>query len=264
MKLSVTLPSLFPELLQHALPALYRSVPAGVELEILVVSPFKVQGPGLVWIPESEARGNCFAHHMAYRQATGDYVLTLSDDFVVAPGSLQAALEHVVGGEDRNFPFSVGLHHQAGIAGTVFGIYYPYFPLMSRASIEAVGGYFSTDYAAHFGDVDLALRVWSAGGRCELSQDAAITGLVREGIIPESTHRSSARIRDLETFVRRWKPVFGAGWKTSDIRDFNLDIPSALFPALLKDRSIYVNHPDFRALILEVYDQVGYTDHKRW
>lgn len=264
MKLSVTLPSLFPELLQHSLPALYQAAPDGVELEILVVAPFKVQGPGIKWIQESEARGNCFAHHTAWRYATGDYVLTLSDDFMVAPGSLQSALEQVIAGEDRHFPFSVGLHHQAGIAGTVFGIYYPYFPLMSRRSVEAVGGYFSTDYAAHFGDVDLALRVWSGGGRCELCLEAGITGLVRQGNIPEAIHRSTARIRDLETFVRRWKPVYGSGWKTTDIRDFNLDIPSALFPAILKERTIYLNHPDFRALILETYDQLGYTDHKRW
>lgn len=264
MKISFSLPTLFPNLLQATLQTLYRNLPTNgaLEYEILIVSPFQVTGPYIRWIPEDKPRGNSYAHQQAYLHATGDILIALSDDFFFQEPFLEAAVAKVIEGEKSHFPYACGLF--SSLVGTTFGIYYPYFPVMSRRSIEAIGGYYSPEYIAHFADCDLALRVWASGGRCELCMDAHIYGLERTEALPESTHRSLAKAQDMETFIAKWKPFYGIGWKCDDLRDFNLDILPVMLPTFMKNDTIYLNNPEFRKLVMEFYRLVQYEDYRGW
>lgn len=264
MKVSMTLPSLQPVMLDRCLRSIFATVPASLDFEIIIVAPYEVTGPHIKWIPEDTPRGNCYAHQVAWLHSTGDYIVTLSDDYIFDAPWLEKALDRIIEKEKSHFPFSVGLHQGGDVVGTVFGIYYPYFPVMSRRTIETIGGYFSTDYIAHFGDVDMALRIWAAGGRCEVCLDTRIIGLIHTEQMPETKLRSLAQMQDLDTFLKRWKPFYGVGWRSDTLRDFNLDIPSQLFPHVMKDNSVFVNNPAFRKLVFEAYDLIGYTKHKEW
>ncbi len=60
MKLSITLPSIFPSLLRRTIDSIYQNT-YGVDYEILVMPPFEVHGPFIKWIPEITSTGNCTA-----------------------------------------------------------------------------------------------------------------------------------------------------------------------------------------------------------
>ena len=64
MKVSISLPSLYPDLLDAALEHLHPTL-EGFDVEILVVSPFEATGPKVRWVPEKVQTGNCAAHALA-------------------------------------------------------------------------------------------------------------------------------------------------------------------------------------------------------
>ena len=264
-KISISLPTLFPELLKGACEAIYRAAaPQEFELEIVIVSPFEVSGPGIVWVHEKEPRGNSAAHESAYKHSTGDYILALSDDHHLHPTALVNALRYYQSREKRFPIYSIGLH-QGFSVGTLFGIYYPYFPFMSRASIDRSGGWYLPKYAAHFSDGDLGLRVWEGGGRCEVCPDAELRSISnRDTAAPESTHRSTARERDLKTFIERWGRIYGRGWNHRETRDFNLDLPMAFAQKYLLENSIFQNDPSFRNDVVEFYASIPNHNLLKW
>ena len=196
---------------------------AGYDYEIVVVSPFEIRGPQIRHVPEPEARGNCSAHAAAYAASSGEYVITFTDDIIPTPGWLDGLQQTMEAKEAQHFPFCGGLHRANWlIYGTVYGLYYPYFPVLSRRSAEQIGGYFSEDYAAHFGDPDLAMRVWDAGGRCELIISAKIYGLLQFDRTNQAEHKQTSGERDMAMFKARWHARYGEAFGEG-LRDFNID-----------------------------------------
>ncbi len=264
MKLSITLPSLFPELLEQALDAIRRNT-SGIAYEVIVVSPFPVTGTDVVWVPEDQPQGNCPAHAAAAARATGDIVLAMCDDMAVEPGWADRLLSFFLERERNAFPYACGLNVNGWPVGTVYGLYYPYFPVLRRAAIERIGGYYDPGFRAHFGDCDLGLRIWEAGGRCEFCRDARITATrTTAEVCPEAPTKNSAREADLERFTRRWRPVYGVGWQSRDIRDFNLNVPGRFFADYLVEHTIRRNDPAFRDELLARYRTIPGVDFLRW
>lgn len=265
MKLSITLPSLFPDLLAQSLEALRRHT-VGVDYEALVVSPFRVEAPNVRWIEETRPEGNCPAHARAAALADGDLILPLCDDVTVMPGWADALLTFFCAREPGASPYVCGLNVDGGPIGTVFGLYYPYFPVMRRETAARIGGYYDPGYRAHFGDCDIGLRVWELGGRCEFCRDARISAAPRKQNpnAPEAPTRRSARMADMARFVARWAPVYGRGWKTSELRDFNLNVPGRFFADVLTDHTIRRNDPAFRSWLLARYQTIPGVDFLAW
>lgn len=246
MRLSITLPSLFPDDLARTLDILDRHTRA-VDFEVVVVSPFEVQRPRVVWVREDQPRGNAPAHAEAFRHATGDLVVAMSDDTVPVPGWDGVAVANFTARERGSDPFCLGLTPSSRYVGTVFGIYYPFFPMARRAPLAALG-YYAEAYQAHFADADLALRIWSAGGRCEFSERPLIaldTNNVRAG-----TRKGKAMAADMATFVQRWTPKYGQGWDVSHLDGFLLDLNPLLQLTLARENTVYLNTPRAK----ELYD----------
>ncbi|CAK0764451.1 hypothetical protein CCP2SC5_340013 [Azospirillaceae bacterium] len=265
MKLSITLPSLFPDLLSRAIASIHEHT-AHLDHEILVVSPFEASGPNVRWIPEDQPRGNCHAHNEAARHATGDLVLAMCDDHAPMARWADEFLAFFTEREKGHEIYVCGLNIHCGPVGTAFGIYYPYFPVLRRRSIERIGGYYRPQFAAHFGDVDLGMRIWRSGGRCEYCYDARIAPIRDEtSNAPESPHKSQAKYRDMETFLREWRPIYGEDWgPCENIRDFNLDIPGRFFKDFLVDHTIYDNRPAFRDKVMAFYKTLPNDSIMRW
>jgi hypothetical protein len=253
MKVSITLPSLFPTLLGKCLTHI-RATVTGIDYEVVVVSPFEVEGPDIVWVREDRPAGNCAAHRLAYVHSSGDVIVTLSDDRLPRAGWLTAVLHDLVRRERERPGTCLGLAHEPNILGTVFGIYYPFFPVAFRHTIERAGGYFSADFAAHFGDADLGLRIWRAGGRCLPCFDAKLDYVGLRDDVLESAHRQEKFLADMALFVDKWKDSYGRRWSSGHPRDFNLNIYEQVFDAVLKDGTIFHNDPEFGRRIRAYYE----------
>lgn len=208
-KFSIILPTLRRELLTQTIHCI-RENSVSHKIEMVVVSPFETDGDDIVNVLELEQKGNCTAHASGYNRATGDIIVAMTDDHLPMPGWLDGVENIINEKESLDFPFLGGLHRPyCPYFGTVYGLYYAYFPVMSRRSVEAVGGWFSTDYRAHFGDSDLALRVWAAGGRCELMPGHRLLQNPAEDPETESTHKSTSLVNDFKTFTGKYHKAFG-------------------------------------------------------
>lgn len=161
MKLSLTLPTLFPGPAARIIENV-RATVRDLDYEIVVVGPFEVSGPNIRWVREETPRGSAVASATAYEHATGDVICPLTDDIELGDGwaaeGLQALLKF-----ERGRPYAIGIGQTNQIVGTVFGIYYPFFPMVRRATLDLVGGFFSPEYKHSFTDADFAFRIWSAG-----------------------------------------------------------------------------------------------------
>ena len=228
MKVSITLPTLHEKLAELVIDKIYETT-ENIDYEIVVVSPFEMSGPNIKWVPETEAKGNCGAHATAWEASEGDIIVPMCDDVFPTPGCFQEMMAFLIEREKIYFPYSCGLHLDMGHIGTVFCYYYPYFPALSRRTIEKIGGYYLRDYTSHFGDCDIGLRVWDEGGRCELCETAKIypiedyfeDRLGIQSLVPNVT--ISLKVGQ-EFFLEKWRKKYGQGWR-SELRDFNLDIP---------------------------------------
>ena len=114
MKVSISLPSLFPDDLAATLKSI-RETTHGIEYEALVVSPFEVAGPDVRWIREDQPRGAAAAHNLAFRHATGDFVMAMTDDCVLRDGWAGFVMDHFQSREGGHRLFCLGLHRSTQI-----------------------------------------------------------------------------------------------------------------------------------------------------
>lgn len=250
MKLSLVLPSIFPNALHRAIRNL-QATTHGVDYEILAVAPFEVAEEGGVrWIREEAPRGGVAAHTLAYAQMTGDILVALADDVLLADNWAALCLKRFHEREGGRDHFCLGLHQSNFVVGAVCGIYFPFFAVLRSSTLRAIGGHYDPAYIAHYADPDLALRVWKAGGRCERTDVPLISRVAREGAEsmdpPAKTGRSERQ--DIATFAGRWGSTYGRGWAFESMDDFNLDV-DAVFELVVGDGcSIFLNDPVFKHL----------------
>ena len=192
-KISITIPSLYPDALGRTMDNI-EDVTTG-DYEVIVVSPFRFERENVVWVEETERKGCAAAHHIAAKAATGDFLVAFADDHVFVDGWDAVAIENfrrresvfLQRGGHSSFepaPFCLGLRHTyPQHVGTEFGITYPYFPLLRRSAVDRVG-WIGPDYRSGFGDSDLGMRVWEAGGRVEFSEEGLIVVTSDDGRKP--------------------------------------------------------------------------------
>ena len=245
-KLSVILPSVYPDDVATTIKSFEENTKS-LDYEIVVVSPFEVARPRVVWVPEENPRGNVAANSEAFRHVSGDFVLAMADDTAVRPGWDDLAMKNFLDRERDHKYFALGLHQSTRVVNTIFGIYFPVFPLVRKATLDALG-FFSEDYVAHFGDGDLAFRIWDAGGRCEFSREPLIKHMNLLYRSDDATKKWTSIERDREVFARKWGPKYGQGWDTSHLRGFNIDVDAAMQLVFVRDHSIWFNDPLFKDL----------------
>lgn len=241
--ISITLPSIYPEACVQALRNIEQTTRG--PYEVIVVSTLEVRGPNVVWIEEAERRGCAYAHHEASRYAIGDYLVPFADDHAFVDGWDEIAIKEFE--NRRSAPFALGLRGaHSGHVGTNFGIYYSYFPMMRREDVARVG-WISPDYRLGFGDSDLAMRVWDAGGRCEFSSQGLICPTVddhRKGDDGARAEGAGWAATDRELFLVRWAGKYGRGWPLDGI-EWNIDLRPEDNAYVIDRNSIYYNDPSF-------------------
>ncbi len=254
--ISISLPSIYPDLVGRTLRNIRDATRS--EYEVILVSPEPPPADcaeHVTWIEEPAGSGTgCNAGHAAaWEHMKGEFVTPWVDDHLYVDGWSALAIANYERREKKfhakhpGKPFALGLRHiWPHHVGTQFGVYYPYFPLVRREYIEQVGWY-DPAYLKGFADGDLALRIWSAGGRCEWTD----AGLIQVDMVADNRKAGVMfEQSDMDLFVERWAPRYGDGWATSHIRDFNIDIEPYHFHALVEGNSIYQNHPGYRDEVL--------------
>lgn len=226
-RVSVILPSKYPDALERALRNLADTTSGG--FEVVVVTPRGVDWTDMLGrvavdslvIVESDATGPIATQASGIQHARGEFVLATADDALLEPGwddAAVAALERHEQLSPPAGPLVIGLRFD--LVGTVFGIYYANFPLMRRAAAVELGWYDPT-FKRGFGDCDLSLRAWDRGGYCGFTQEKLLT-------VTADDSRKGATVcdpKDLDLFTSRWKKRFGAGWKLRlDQFNFNLSL----------------------------------------
>jgi hypothetical protein len=260
--ISITLPSLYPDALMRTLQNIQATTKQAHE--IIVVSPFDpMVANSVVWIKEAQPIGCNAAHMAAMGMVGGEFVTGWVDDHVYLDDWSDIVVEDFLEREALfhakcpGMPFVLGLRHiDPAHVGTEFGIYYPYFPFM-RTSTARSFGWFTDEYRVGFADSDLAMRIWSAGGRCEWTCQGLIMHLPDDG----QKHKDAASWPgldgahcvpgDMSLFLAKWASKYGVGWDISHLRGFNIDVTPERFPQFMDEtkRTIYYNRPDFKAVV---------------
>ncbi len=244
MKLSLVLPSLFPTLIDGALEAAHAAA-ANIEHEIIVVSPYEISRPGVRWVPETAPLGSIAACNLGFAQATGDVIALIADDNRLSPGALQLALAHLAAREGACPTLLLGFPRQVRhltFVGSVYGRYYPYFFVARPATLAKAGGYFDQGFRKHFADPDLGMRVWEAGGRCEIVAGANIVDVdVRGGAGTAPDKALGSQASDFARFAQRWGARF-PDWG-NDQFGINLDLSVDFLPLLGASDTVEVREP---------------------
>lgn len=208
-------------MVENTLKRIYALTP--FDFEVIIVSPHHFSGPKIVHVPEDNPQGCNAAFDMAWKASRGEFVLSMTDDTLVQPGWLDGVAETLREKERHHFPFLAGITH-APLFGTCYGLYYPNFPVGSRRSVEAIGGWYSTDYIHQWADPDIGMRTWFHGGRCEILLNNHIMHDPHEDESTAAPHHHNTFERDMTTFRNKWHPHFGAGF-THEFRNFNMNYP---------------------------------------
>ncbi len=195
-----------------------------VDLELVIISPFVVFGQRIIHVPEEKPRGVCYAHQLGYAASTGEIIVAMSEDNLILPGWLDDIADLLSAYEQKYFPFIGGLHRpDVPWFGTVYGRYYAYFPVATRRSIEACGGWLSDDYKGHFGDADLSLRAWLVGGHCALLPNDRLYGNKLDTKHIVSTFKQGSLDRDFQTLFAKYHSRLGTEF-TTDKDDISINM----------------------------------------
>lgn len=209
-QISITLPTLRPKLAQARVEDFHSTHP-NTDYELLIVSPFEMVGPRVVWTNEGQPRGGVAAQRLAFERSTGQYLVWWSDDVTPAPGCLETMRRFVDAHPEPFIGSFPGRNVATGRCDSYacWGKLFAGFGMATRATIERIGGYFDTAYRYQWADPDLALRCWHAGGSVEACAAAEIRVADQE-----DRHKAISRHwlqPDFDVFFRRWNPVFGDG-----------------------------------------------------
>jgi len=267
MKISFIMPSLFPNLAEPAIDRISQ-IMAGADFEIVLAGPTDPGHPQVLWVPDLELRGNCPANAMAFKASSGEVIVYLSDDVLLTQEWRDITLPSFIAKSRDNPLLLGGFYAHPMRVGTVFGRYYPWFGIGLRTSIIQLGGFFDEGYGAHFGDSDLALRFWSAGGRCEIMPGNALEILSRErpkrnesGAFIQETEaitKETKKAHDLALLRSRWRDSVGRGWRMDVLRDFNHDIEPELLAVFCADQTVFWPDPMFGEIVKTYYRNIGY------
>lgn len=235
MKISVLLPSLFPDLAHQAMDAL-RPQLRDVDHEFVVVSPAPFSGENVRWVEETERRGAVAAMQTASEHAQGDVMLITSDDFRLSKGAVAEALA-AFSDPARPFPLALTYPHRMRAIDCVFanfGCLSPSVCVVGKADAQHVGGAHDPAYRQAYGDTDLGMRIMAAGGTVRRARAHAREVEDRQG--SGAAARNSTKIEaDWGLFHSRWAPRFDPIWGNDPVA-CSFQIAADALPILSPER----------------------------
>lgn len=214
--ISILLATLRPDQARTCIESIFNTS-VEVDYEIVVVSPLNMNNllsgcPGyerLKFVQEQKKEGCNKAFSLACAKATGKYVFAMADDSLLDRGCLKNLLEFMRPHDHELFLAGARFHdaYGPGPECTVYGFYYAFNPCIQRKWVEQLGGFYDVCYKSFYGDPDLSLRVWHAGGKVELCPNAWLEFRNEYDDIDFESRRQNAA-NDFRTFCQRWHPIY--------------------------------------------------------
>ena len=244
MKLSILVPTLFPDKAHQAIDAL-RPQLAGIAHEFVVVSPHEMAGPAIVYVAETERRGPTAAHHAALARARGEIVLVAADDIRFAPTAIAETLANFA---DPQRPFPMAVTYPRIVLGQVVahvfcGRVTPSFFAIGREDVDAAGGWIDLRFVAGYGDCDLGFRIIENGGKVRLLQSPFLEHLDPAAVAPTKFNRAQLE-KDFRYFLEKWGRCVDPAWGTDEY-GMNFMVPVKFLPLVTNEpASMVVDGPD--------------------
>ena len=210
-EISITLPSLRPETALQRVRE-FSATNGDSDYELIIVSPFAIEGDKVVHIQEKEPKGTAFANDMAYQNSSADHIVWWADDLVPTVNCLANIVNFVKSKKDP-FIASFRMKDRFGKEKpqwTIYGKLLAGFGCASRNTLDLIGGYFDTAYRSYWQDPDMCLRAWTRGGKVEVCQNAWV---VMEHIFDKLRENNwdKYQLEDTKTFLDRWHNTLGKG-----------------------------------------------------
>jgi hypothetical protein len=233
VELSVLLCSIRPGRVDDAI-ARIRPQLASFEHEILVVSPFEAAGPNVVWLREETPRGSVHAANFGFAAARGRLTLAMADDIAFDPDAVPTAARQLVAMRAAAVP-CVGFAHRRGAQAYVnaaYGRFVPGFYLAPTQALRALGPTLCDPaFTVAWADQDLGLRIWEAGGRCEVADGATMElGASGRRVLSQGMTEANTRA-EFERFRAKWGSSQPAYWG-ADIRSVAQSVARGFLPLI--------------------------------
>jgi len=211
-EISILLPSLRPEMVKRRIEEFAQTNP-NVDYEIIVVSPFKVEGKNVKWI-EDRKLGSVFATNLAYYYSNSNYLMYYSDKVIPTKNCLTAMLNYV----KLNVEPFIGAFKMVRPNGQEIGAFkcynklYACYGCMSKKTVRLIGGFFDIYFLHSWADIDISLRCWEAGGKVEVCQNAIVKPIPLKDKVYKD-HRNQTWNKDVEYFLSKWHNKLGEGFE---------------------------------------------------
>lgn len=210
-ELSILLPSLRKELAERTIREFAQNN-LNCNYEVIVVSPFEIEGERVRHVFEGDKQlGSVQATRLAYKYAQSPYIMYFSDDVSPANNCLNNMLEFV---KSKSEPFIGAFKMMQGNKEIgPFGAYgrlYACYGMLSKDTIDAIGGFFNSQYMYSWVDIDMSLRCWESKGKVEICDYAIVYPRQIEDDI-YIKHRKETWSQDVDTFMKLWHGKLGEG-----------------------------------------------------
>lgn len=190
------------------------------DIEVIIASPYPPKPRDFVIhipVPNIDEPGELtFTQkvNLAFKQASGEYIVFCNDDYLFNEEWLPAFLSFMDENKNARHPFLAafcqshnGVVNKIGVGA--FGFRHPNFGGMSKADFDKLGGFvFDENIYMHYGDVDLGVRVWDSGGEVKLCDTVILSSRDSwDGIRQYS--RTRWQTHDGRIFFDKWFHKYG-------------------------------------------------------
>jgi glycosyltransferase involved in cell wall biosynthesis len=208
IEVSIIIPSLRQENIKKLAEFFEKII--SVKYELIVISPYEIDGPNIVMVKEDKPKGIYRAVKEGLPYVKGDYILHMPDDACFSSGSLEHMINFSNSFSGRIFLGNWMVYNWPTVyeQGSYYDLPFSGFPFMKRKDLEKIGEFMDTHYDSFYGDPDLSLRVWDNNGIVALCPNAwmAIDSKMDD---VKSQSLEKYEKSDKDKFIRRWKPIHG-------------------------------------------------------
>jgi GT2 family glycosyltransferase len=193
-EVSIILPTIRPQCFRECYNAIVK-YSEGIDYELLV---------------DSELGGTYPSVRKMEKEATGKYIVHIPDDCVPQEKWLENMLKFMKPHDNEVFEGAFRTINAWEKHGDYlyFDRKFAAFICIRKEVSDKLGGLMDKLYTSFYGDPDLSMRVWNAGGIVEHCNDAVIfypDCLDDRKFFNKRTYEKE----DEQKFIERWEPIFG-------------------------------------------------------
>jgi glycosyltransferase involved in cell wall biosynthesis len=161
--------------------------------------------------------------NLAFRATEGTYVLMVSDDCLLVPGAIDAAVRHFEDALAAARPVGALAFHwrnwpeqrDYNVGRTLGGRLFVNHGMYRRDALQQVGWIDEDRYRFYHADGDLCLKLWDAGFTVEACDAAFVEHFTHANLEVRASNQAQQQA-DWQAYVARWDGRFSADFPEAD------------------------------------------------